>query len=305
MDSRWIVTFVFAGLVALCEGCGESPEASRIVDGEEAEPHSIPWQVRLEIGKYANFKGARCGGTIICEKFVMTAGHCMENPLTGFALTGSTDPMLVNVLVGDHSVNDKYDRQTKYTVKKIHIHPNYTKKAAHRLGGMIYDFTLLELNEPIDFSSKVTVARPACLPEASDSRIYKNGTNFVASGWGSLSESDGDYSHLPDKLRRVTIPYQHNKYCQVDFPCGLHPWSEKCGPGVPTKEAPIICAGTHNGKGVGKGDSGGPLTWMDDKTLKVKLMGVTSYGHWDSAFADVTKVLDWIQDVTGGCNNST
>ena len=57
-------------------GCGESDVViDRIVGGEDAVKHSIPWQAALtRIG--SNF--VDCGGTVIDETHIMTAAHCTE-----------------------------------------------------------------------------------------------------------------------------------------------------------------------------------------------------------------------------------
>ena len=51
---------------------------SRIVEGEEAIPHSWPWQaeilVRDEDSGQLNFK---CGGTLVTSLYVVTAAHCV------------------------------------------------------------------------------------------------------------------------------------------------------------------------------------------------------------------------------------
>ena len=52
---------------------------SRIIGGHEAEPHAYPWQVSFrQLGQHI------CGGTIINEKQVLTAAHCVEQPFSGF-----------------------------------------------------------------------------------------------------------------------------------------------------------------------------------------------------------------------------
>lgn len=47
---------------------------ARIIGGQEAEPNSIPYQVFLEV--YGETKGWYCGGSLISENYVVTAGHC-------------------------------------------------------------------------------------------------------------------------------------------------------------------------------------------------------------------------------------
>lgn len=46
----------------------------RIIGGQEAEPHSIPYQVLLEV--YSADGGWYCGGSLISENYILTAAHC-------------------------------------------------------------------------------------------------------------------------------------------------------------------------------------------------------------------------------------
>ncbi|CAB4053981.1 CTRB [Lepeophtheirus salmonis] len=49
---------------------------SKIVGGTEAQPHSIPFQVSFQRKNGFHF----CGGSILDETTVITAGHCFEHP---------------------------------------------------------------------------------------------------------------------------------------------------------------------------------------------------------------------------------
>merc|ERR1712180_127090 len=104
-------------------------ERTRIVGGEEVEPHSIPWQVYL--------RDVNCGGTIICPRFVMTAAHCIDQKVAK------------EVYVGLHNVKDDLTEDRRHGVKKIHKHPKYEVMP----GGVNYDFAILELTNPINMSS--------------------------------------------------------------------------------------------------------------------------------------------------------
>ena len=46
-----------------------------IHSGQEAIPHSWPWQVFVKIEGKAG--GYDCGGSIISEKWILTAAHCV------------------------------------------------------------------------------------------------------------------------------------------------------------------------------------------------------------------------------------
>ena len=51
----------------------------------------------------------------------------------------------------------------------------------------------------------------------------------------------------------------------------------------------------------------GPLTWIDPSTSKAKLIGVASWvircgsSRYPSVYAEVAKVMDWVDKTTGFC----
>lgn len=53
-------------------GCGKRPLSARVVNGENAAPHSWPWQVSLRVrGRHI------CGGSLIKPNWIVTAAHCV------------------------------------------------------------------------------------------------------------------------------------------------------------------------------------------------------------------------------------
>ncbi len=58
---------------------GNSKINSRIVGGVETLPNEYPWQAYLQMemmsGKYY-----ACGGSLIADRWVLTAGHCVQIP---------------------------------------------------------------------------------------------------------------------------------------------------------------------------------------------------------------------------------
>lgn len=56
--------------------CGRRPAGARVVGGQDASPHSWPWQISLRVNG-----GHICGGTLIDAEYVVTAAHCVyRNP---------------------------------------------------------------------------------------------------------------------------------------------------------------------------------------------------------------------------------
>ena len=49
----------------------------RIVNGEAAEEGQLPWQVAI-MGRSAAVPLYLCGGALISEEWVLTAGHCVD-----------------------------------------------------------------------------------------------------------------------------------------------------------------------------------------------------------------------------------
>ena len=176
----------------MISGCGELQEGSRIIDGETADPNSIPWQVRLQA------RGYMCGGTIVCPNFVLSAAHCFDN----------MSPRSVEVFAAEHDAHDPYDHE-KHEVKQIHRHPRWVPPGhgPSTTEELDYDYAILELKRPIDLSENSN-ARAACLPSRSDKdRIFRDGTKFVVSGWGKGSSNKlhhATISFLPDHCGPLT-----------------------------------------------------------------------------------------------------
>ena len=57
-------------------GCGLRSPSSRVVGGSNARQGSWPWQVELLQLKDTTFSH-KCGGTLICNQWVVTAAHCV------------------------------------------------------------------------------------------------------------------------------------------------------------------------------------------------------------------------------------
>ena len=97
----------------------EYPTPRGVVTVGQARINEFPWQVKINVGN-----GFLCGGSIISERFILTAAHCIVH-------RSVTDYQLV---VGDHDRNRIDLHERAYDVKSIFVHPQYsTLKNAHDL----------------------------------------------------------------------------------------------------------------------------------------------------------------------------
>ena len=62
-------------------GCGNRPYSSRVVNGENAQPHSWPWQISLRVNGLHI-----CGGSLIDKEWVVTAAHCVQRNPSGYTV---------------------------------------------------------------------------------------------------------------------------------------------------------------------------------------------------------------------------
>ena len=110
---------------------------NRIVGGIEAAPSSWPWQVSLRY----NYAGHFCGGTLISDRWVLTAAHCFydaeepEDCSASRILVNGTNPDVttfinqqmefMEIVMGDHNTNETGEWEQTRAAEKIILHPNY------------------------------------------------------------------------------------------------------------------------------------------------------------------------------------
>jgi len=270
---KLVTTYViaFCALAFMAEGtlgqttCGDNDVvATRIVGGDEAVKHSIPWQAALVSKGNKGF--VWCGGTIIDSTHILTAAHC----------TIDVQPSQIQVLTGEHDTSDPVG-DTVHNVKSIVNHPSYYVDASDT---PYYDYSILTIdcNNEIDLTDK---ARAACLPESDAYEV--SGAKFNVSGWGTLSAGGSQ----PNILNVVTVPFVSDNVCKSRYS---------------TLSEQMMCAGNVEEGGVDscQGDSGGPLTWRDAQG-KWNIIGVVSWGIGcanpgsPGVYAEVFKVLDWVK----------
>ncbi|XP_062135970.1 melanization protease 1-like [Drosophila sulfurigaster albostrigata] len=242
-----------------------------VANGKKVEPHSIPFIASLQRRKKSDLSWEWiCGGALIDTKFILTAAHCVD----GFDKNINE----MSVLLGAHNKTE-INNTTRFNVKNITIHPNYTNVTR-----TLNDIAILEMEGSADFSTfKI---RPACLPTSSREDIKE----FRSAGFGRTKEGKES-----SELLQTTLTTRDIKKCQFTTYTNLN-------------ETLNFCTGPKNGKTGGdvcRGDSGGPIFTFDPNhsNCLFAVMGVISKGNSCGANGSstlhtrVSYYREWIEQI--------
>jgi len=160
----------------------------KIVGGSPATRGEFPWMVEIRVGA-----GHYCGGSIINNNWIVTAGHCSELAISGYT-----------VVVGEHALDETEGSEQTRTVTQIVIHPDYDGFALKN------DVAVWRVSAPFTYSLHVqaaNIARPEFIPEQ----------NVVVAGWGALTEGGSS----PTVLMKVTVPMVTVETCREAYGSSL------------------------------------------------------------------------------------
>lgn len=233
----------------------------RIVGGQAAEAGQFPFQVSIR--EFIDVPLSHiCGGSLVSDTYVLTAGHCCEG---AFAF-------LFHAVAGDtHSLLPEGTEEHR-AVKKIIQHE------AFDMNSIVNDICLLELSEPFELNEFVNVIE---LPE--QMQPTNASTVCTVTGFGTKSEGN---PFLPETLQWVEVPVVGDEEC-----------NEAYGSMGATVYDSMICAGVpEGGKDSCQGDSGGPM--FDSETGEQ--LGIVSWGYgcarpgYPGVYTEVAYFIDWM-----------
>ncbi|XP_055854122.1 transmembrane protease serine 9 [Episyrphus balteatus] len=258
-----------------CQGS----RTSRIVGGSEAEKNEMPYIVSL-----TRRGGHFCGASILNERWLLTAGHCVCNGLNNLI-----KPSQIRGVIGLHSISEFLNglqgrsyrlNPSQIEFRNIVTHPGYDCNHVKN------DIALLELTRPIIFSEQI---RPTCLSMDLDGRNFEDDFATV-SGWGWTNENQGNGDRA-DVLRKATVQIWNNDICERSYQ-------------VNGKRSNFIaetqmCAGFVNG-GIDScwADSGGPLVTKDNLLVGVVSTGIgCARPGLPGIYTRVSKYINWMEQV--------
>ncbi|XP_031781824.1 trypsin-3-like [Nasonia vitripennis] len=227
----------------------------RIVGGRETSIEEHPWQVSLQVSGF-HF----CGGSIISEDTILTAGHCTVN----------YPASMMSVRVGSSKTSSG---GALHEVQKVVRHENYRTGF---YGAPENDVAVLKLKSSIVLGK---TSRPIPLFDAKENA--PEGVLSTISGWGNLQEG----GNAPAVLHTVDVPIVSKTDCSKAY----EPWG-----GIP--QGQICAAFPAGGKDTCQGDSGGPLVIAGRQAGIVSWGNGCARKGYPGVYTEIAAVREWIRE---------
>ncbi|KAG6448376.1 hypothetical protein O3G_MSEX005459 [Manduca sexta] len=208
----------------------------RIVGGTTAKPHSHPYLVSLQY-RLLWIRAHFCGGALLNENWVLSAGHCVDQPWYIRWIP-------VDLIAGIDDVDNFGPTAQIGTIAQKIPHPLY--------GGDIgpYDIAMIQMKAPFRLTKEV---QPINLPINNNLRSQYQ--HLTVAGWGSL-KTTAFIPDLPSRLQEVEVTYIPFDECYD----AIDEVSSEGDEENPLDRVAHLCTGPLSG-GIAacSGDSGGPL----------------------------------------------
>ena len=216
----------------------------------------MPYQVSLQV-KNNGF----CGGSIIDENWVITAGHCIIYP-----------EHMVTIRAGS---DKKGTGGSIHKVEKVIKHEGYE---TNKFGIPINDLALIKVETPFKLDG---TRQPIALFKDNEEAI--DGSFSIITGWGALKQG----GKFPEILQTASIPIVSKKVCSNAY--------SNFG-GIPFGQ--ICTAHPAGGKDACQGDSGGPLA-IDGRLAGIVSWGNgCAKPGFPGVYTEIAQFRGWIRNAT-------
>src|SRR4029077_2510061 len=192
-----------------------------IVGGSQITIEPAPWQVKVEgllhVGAEETV-ALRCGGSMLDETEVLTAAHCVFNPLNGERV--AADKILVLAGAADFPVAEAEDQESLVSGVRFHPYYAYDPEAKRAIPD---DVAVLKLEQSIAFGSS---AKSIAL--ASAGALAPEGTAVSLTGFGEQLPGENSNGHLYSLGMNLVFSRHCGGEADALFACASTPTGSLC-----------------------------------------------------------------------------
>ncbi|XP_041778114.1 CLIP domain-containing serine protease 2-like [Anopheles merus] len=250
------------------ENCGAYTD-DKISFGQDAKLFQFPWMALLK-SKAGSFF---CGGTLINERYVLTAAHCLVNNDVASVRLGEYD---LNSTIDCNKHGDCAPAPQDIPVERAISHEDYSARYKQ------HDIGLIRLARRASLNDNVL---PICLP-VTPAFLTKQ-TIFFVVGWGQTQNA-----LFANKLQFTKLDLMANDECLKQ----LRPKDRF----VRISDSQLCAIGSNLSDNC-SGDSGGPLKSISIQNSRYVQYGVVSFGlrtcgkqSAPGVYTRVEHYVDWI-----------
>ena len=294
-----------------------------VVGGEEADINDWPGMASLQITHPTGGAYHLCGATMISERFVLTAAHCVEYAKLETGADGlarviqyqkSSDPgrdlqrlgrLTIVAGLGDLSEDPT---EVTFEIADMHIHPSYTIGSSQRG----HDVAVLEIagNWPGPTATLDGFLAPPVRYRRDQVQVAGYGFLYEAGSAEAAIGRRGAINAPSLALQQADVPPLSPRACKRRMDTTIARYEDQS-----QFKGMLISAETHICAGVGDadsctGDSGGPLVFRPEEGPPVQI-GIVSWGlgcaRADSPgiYARVAHYKDWIAPIISDTPSAT